>query len=85
MLDYPVFLKGTVDRVDECDGVLRIIDYKTGKVDTVEKSHRRKITASTVLPEHLEADGPAVYQGEDRGKPADFRWTNLQNDLQAPV
>ncbi len=32
-LDFPVFLKGTVDRVDEFNGTLRIIDYKTGKVD----------------------------------------------------
>lgn len=32
-LDFPVFLKGTVDRVDEFNGKLRIIDYKTGKVD----------------------------------------------------
>jgi len=31
-LDFPVYLKGTVDRIDECDGVLRIIDYKTGNV-----------------------------------------------------
>jgi hypothetical protein len=31
-LKYPVRLKGTVDRIDECDGVLRIIDYKTGNV-----------------------------------------------------
>ena len=32
-LNFPVFLKGTVDRVDEYNGKLRIIDYKTGKVD----------------------------------------------------
>ncbi len=31
-LDFPVYIKGTVDRVDECDGVTRIIDYKTGNV-----------------------------------------------------
>ncbi len=31
-LDFPVYLKGTVDRIDECDGVLRVIDYKTGNV-----------------------------------------------------
>lgn len=31
-LDFPVRLKGTVDRIDECNGTLRIIDYKTGKV-----------------------------------------------------
>ncbi|NQX85383.1 MAG: PD-(D/E)XK nuclease family protein [Flavobacteriaceae bacterium] len=29
----PITLKGTVDRIDECNGVLRIIDYKTGKVE----------------------------------------------------
>ncbi|SOC79253.1 PD-(D/E)XK nuclease superfamily protein [Salinimicrobium sediminis] len=32
-LDFPVFLKGTVDRVDEFNGKIRIIDYKTGKVE----------------------------------------------------
>lgn len=31
-LDFEVKLKGTVDRVDEYNGVTRIIDYKTGKV-----------------------------------------------------
>ncbi|GER58571.1 hypothetical protein ULMA_06790 [Patiriisocius marinus] len=32
-LGYPVKLGGTVDRVDLYNGQLRIIDYKTGKVD----------------------------------------------------
>ncbi|RUA11990.1 MAG: PD-(D/E)XK nuclease family protein [Flavobacteriia bacterium] len=31
--DHPVQLKGFIDRIDEVDGVLRIIDYKTGKVE----------------------------------------------------
>ncbi len=30
---FPVYLKGKLDRIDEVDGVLRIIDYKTGRVD----------------------------------------------------
>lgn len=33
-LDYPIYLKGKLDRIDEIDGVLRIIDYKSGKVLT---------------------------------------------------
>ncbi|SDK81412.1 PD-(D/E)XK nuclease superfamily protein [Salinimicrobium catena] len=33
VLDFPVNLKGTVDRVDEFNGKMRIIDYKTGKVE----------------------------------------------------
>ncbi|MBM1104997.1 PD-(D/E)XK nuclease family protein [Aurantibacter crassamenti] len=32
-LDYPVFLKGKLDRIDEIDGQIRIIDFKTGKVE----------------------------------------------------
>ncbi len=32
-LDFPVYLTGKVDRIDEYNGVKRIIDYKTGKVD----------------------------------------------------
>ncbi len=32
-LDRNIKLKGKIDRIDEVDGELRIIDYKTGKVD----------------------------------------------------
>jgi len=32
-LDFPITLKGKLDRVDEFDGITRIIDYKTGKVE----------------------------------------------------
>jgi hypothetical protein len=33
-IDFPIVLKGKLDRIDEKDGVLRIIDYKTGKVES---------------------------------------------------
>ncbi len=32
-LDFPVYIAGKVDRIDEVDGTIRIIDYKTGKVE----------------------------------------------------
>jgi len=32
-LDFPVYLGGSVDRVDEYNGITRIIDYKTGTVN----------------------------------------------------
>ncbi len=31
-LDFPIYIKGKVDRIDELDGQVRVIDYKTGKV-----------------------------------------------------
>ncbi len=31
-LDFPVYIKGKVDRIDELNGELRVIDYKTGRV-----------------------------------------------------
>lgn len=32
-LEFPVRIRGTVDRVDRCNGRLRVIDYKTGRVE----------------------------------------------------
>ncbi|WP_461533103.1 PD-(D/E)XK nuclease family protein [Sinomicrobium sp.] len=33
---FPVYLRGKVDRVEEYNGILRFIDYKTGKVESSE-------------------------------------------------
>ena len=35
-IDFPLFIKGKLDRIDEIDGITRIIDYKTGKVTTTQ-------------------------------------------------
>jgi len=32
-ISFPIRIKGKIDRIDEIDGTIRIIDYKTGKVD----------------------------------------------------
>ena len=44
-IDFPIKLRGFVDRIDELDGVTRIIDYKTGKVEAKDL----KITDFSVL------------------------------------
>ncbi|SNR39403.1 PD-(D/E)XK nuclease superfamily protein [Lutibacter agarilyticus] len=46
-VDFPIKLRGIVDRVDELDGVTRIIDYKTGKVE----SGQLKMTDFSVISE----------------------------------
>ena len=78
-------LVAKIDRIDRHreTGRLRVLDYKTGKVDGVEKAHRRKITASTVLPAHYTLDDPVVYESAEKGKSANFRWHNLQLPLYA--
>ncbi len=35
-LDFEIKLKGKIDRIDEVDGSLRIMDYKTGKVSATQ-------------------------------------------------
>ncbi len=35
-INFPIHLKGKLDRIDEMDGTLRIIDYKTGKVTATQ-------------------------------------------------
>jgi len=87
-IEIPVGLATVVSKIDRIDrhrdhGTLRIIDYKTGKAKDVDKAHRRKITAATMLPAHLANDSPAVYASQENGKPAAFLWCNLQLPLYA--
>ena len=44
-IEFPVKIRGKIDRIDEVDGTLRIIDFKTGKVD----SHQLKIKDWSLL------------------------------------
>lgn len=75
-----------IDRIDRHreTGQLRVLDYKTGKVEGVDKAHRKRTTSSTVLPAHLSIDCPAIYTGEDnKGKSTAYQWHNLQLPLYA--
>jgi ATP-dependent helicase/nuclease subunit B len=74
-----------IDRIDRHLGTgrLRVLDYKTGKVDSVDKAHRKKLSANSILAAHLSRDCPAVYLGEEKGKSAELLWHNLQLPLYA--
>ncbi|UJH69210.1 PD-(D/E)XK nuclease family protein [Allomuricauda sp. SCSIO 65647] len=50
-LGFPVTLKGKIDRIDEKDGQLRILDYKTGRVisSEVEITDMKNITQDPSL------------------------------------
>jgi ATP-dependent helicase/nuclease subunit B len=87
-IEIPVGSAQIVAKIDRIDrhrqtGRLRVIDYKTGKVDSVDKAHRKKITGSVKLAEHLGLECPAVYTAEDKGKSANYQWHNLQLPLYA--
>jgi len=80
-----VLLVAKIDRIDynERTGEYRVLDYKTGKVAGVDRAHRKRFTSKTILPAHLSEDSPAIYEGEEKGKAAKFRWSNLQLPLYA--
>lgn len=44
-------LKGTADRIDHCDGIIRIIDYKTGTVHDQDVKVPKDLTSLKDLPE----------------------------------
>lgn len=73
-----------IDRIDRHrdSGELRVIDYKTGQVDGVEKAHRSKLLASTVVAAHL-TDSPALHERPANGKVLEYRWMNLQLPMYA--
>lgn len=52
LLGVPIVLKGQADRIDLCDGTLRIVDYKTGRTDPSELrlESLEQITAATLDP-----------------------------------
>ena len=78
-------INGTIDRIDRHreTGQLRVIDYKTGKVDKTESQHRKKITAKTKIPPHLADNSPAIHKAIDGKASANFLWKNLQLPLYA--
>ncbi len=78
-------INGTIDRIDRHreTGQLRVIDYKTGKVEKTESEHRKKITAKTQIPPHITEISPARHTALDGKGVSEFLWKNLQLPLYA--
>lgn len=75
---------GKIDRIEvnERDGRIRVIDYKTGKARDVMEAHRKVILGErTFVPPHLGKEGAAFFEAEVKGKTARCFWTNLQLPL----
>lgn len=73
-----ITVKGKIDRIDrhEATGDFRVIDYKTGKIKSVEDSHRKQLRGE--LPAHHAEKFTTFTRGEKT-----YLWTDLQLPLYA--
>ncbi|MEL6812292.1 MAG: PD-(D/E)XK nuclease family protein [Bacteroidota bacterium] len=84
-LDFPVFLGGKIDRIDRYDGQLRIIDYKTGKVNQgdVELVHWDDLTLDYKYNKAFQVLAYALLIHKEQGTPSMeagiISFKNLQN------
>lgn len=74
-----ITVSGRVDRVERRDGVTRVLDYKTSdKAKTPRENHWKGIVSGvdySLVPAY------ARFEIEERGKPKECRWTDLQLPL----
>ena len=57
---HPVVIKGKIDRIDEINGVLRILDYKTGKVSKSDLKHLLDISKTV----HHDEGHTIIHEGD---------------------
>lgn len=81
-LPFPVLIKGNVDRIEERNGTIRIIDYKTGKVDKVNvilktwKGLTEDIKSDKIIQVLAYA---YMYEQEAKGKPIEAGIISFKN------
>ena len=81
-LPFPVLIKGNVDRIEERNGNIRIIDYKTGKVDKANVT----LKSWNGLIEDIKSDKiiqvlayAYMYENEAKGKPIEAGIISFKN------
>ncbi|RDI56969.1 PD-(D/E)XK nuclease family protein [Flavobacterium glaciei] len=81
-LPFPVLIRGNVDRIEERNGIIRIIDYKTGKVDKANVT----LKSWNGLTEDIKSDKiiqvlayAFMYETEAKGKPIEAGIISFKN------
>ena len=81
-LPFPVLIKGNVDRIEERNGVIRIIDYKTGKVEkaSVTLKSWNRLTEDIKSDKIIQVLAYAfMYEHEAKGKPIEAGIISFKN------